>query len=303
VTVVTPSYNQGAFLEETIRSVLAQDYPDVEYIVFDGGSTDGSVEIIRRYADRLAWWTSEPGVNQPASLNRSFGRATGEVLGWLNSDDTLLPGSITTVVDALESDPEALLLYGDAVFTDETSRMLGPLQAREFHPHEMIRRFENYVVQPGSLFRRRALELAGPLNERAYYHFDLEFVLRLGAVGKVRRLDSTLATYRLHPGSKSIGAPLPKAVDFARVGDEFFAGPDLPESLRPLARVGRASAYSAAGEYFYAGGDSGRARRYLARGLALHPGGVSARSLSLLARSLLPAAVVRQLRGRRAERP
>jgi len=119
VTVVTPSYNQAAYLEDAIESVLAQDYPRIEYAVADGGSADGSVEILKRYEDRLAWWTSGPDGGQSAALNTAFARAQGEILGWLNSDDTLLPGAVSRVVAELERDPELALVYGDAEFVDE----------------------------------------------------------------------------------------------------------------------------------------------------------------------------------------
>src|SRR5438874_2370883 len=121
VSIVTPSYNQAEFLEETIRSVFDQDYEPIEYLVLDGGSTDGSVEIIRRYADRIAWWRSEPDRGQVDALNAGFRHATGEILGWLCSDDTLLPGAVSCLVAELQSHPEALIAYGRAVWTNERS--------------------------------------------------------------------------------------------------------------------------------------------------------------------------------------
>jgi glycosyltransferase involved in cell wall biosynthesis len=298
VSIVTPSYNQAAYLEETIVSVLEQDYPNIEYIVVDDGSTDGSLDIVERYADRLAWWTRQENAGQVAALNRGFERARGEIVGWLNSDDVFLPGCVSRVVEELERDPDVLLVYGDNVFLHPDGRE-EPLPARPFDPAEMVRTCSNHVPQPGSLFRRRALQLA-PLDERSYYFFDFEFVLRLSEHGRVKRIDEPLAIYRLHPESKSIGAPLRKAADYLRLADDFFAGPGLPDFLRRQARAGRARAYLDAGEYFYAGGDLARARRFLAHALALRPGLASLRSLSLLGRALLPHAVSAPLRRRRA---
>ncbi len=284
VTVVTPSLNQAAYLEETIRSVLEQDYPHVEYAVADGGSTDGSVEILRRYEDRLAWWISEPDGGQAAALNAALGRARGEILGWLSSDDVLLPGAISRVVEELERDRDALLVYGRALFVDAAGDELFPLEPRAFDVETMVRTCQNHVVQPGSLFRRRAFELAGPFVEAGYYFFDFEFVLNLAllAPGSVRPIDATLATYRVHPESKSAGAPLAKARDYVRFADEFLA-----ESGLPGAEEGRRSAYLAAGEYFYDALELRLARRYLLRGLR-----PSARALRLLAKSFLPRALV-----------
>ena len=171
VSIVTPSYNQAPYLEETIRSVLDQDYPNVEYLVVDDGSTDESVEIIRRYEDRLAWWTRQENAGQVAALNRGFERARGQLLGYLNSDDTLLPGALSRLAAEFERSPELLLVYGDALYTDERSRRTGYLTSREFDVVEMVRRCDNHVVQPSALWSREAWELAGPLNERGWYFF------------------------------------------------------------------------------------------------------------------------------------
>lgn len=298
VSIVVPSYNQAAFLEETLCSVLDQDYPDLEAIVVDGGSTDGSVDIVRRYADRLAWWTSEPDSGQVAALNKGFALATGEILGWLNSDDTLLPGAVSAVVEELERDPELLLAYGDAVLIDEESRRIGSLTAREFDVPTMVRTCQNHVVQPGSLFRRRALELV-PLDEAGFYYFDFEFVLGLALVGPVKRIPRELATYRIHPESKSVAAHVEKAIDHLRVYDGFFARPDLPPELRAVEAEASSRASLTAGEYFYAGLEQRRARAELLRGLRLYPRHASPRALSLLAKTFLPAALVRRLRALR----
>ena len=118
VSIVTPSFNQAAFLEETIQSVLGQDYQPIEYIVIDGGSTDGSVDIIRRHEDRLAWWISEPDRGQAHALNKGFARAQGKYVGWLCSDDTLFPSAISRLVEALDDAAGAALAYGNARYTD-----------------------------------------------------------------------------------------------------------------------------------------------------------------------------------------
>ena len=278
VSIVTPSYNQGRFLEETIESVLGQDYPRLEYLVVDGASDDGSVEVIERYADRLAWWTSEPDAGQAAALNKAFAHARGDILGWLSSDDTLLPGAVERVVAELEGDREAKLVYGEALFVDERGRELFPLRPRPFDVTAMVRSCANHVVQPGSLFRRHALELAGPFAEDAHYLFDFEFALRLWlAGGKVAHVGDRLATYRVHADSKSGGGTLLKARDYVRFADGFLAGSGLPGEAE-----GRASAYLAAGDYFYAARRLGEARRYLLRSVRRKP---TRRGLGLLARA------------------
>jgi len=275
VTIVTPSFQQGAYLEDAIASVLAQDYPRIEYAVVDGGSTDGSADVIQRHADRLAWWVSQPDGGQAAALNTAFARAQGEILGWLAADDTLLPGAVSRVVDALERS-DALLAYGDAMFVDREGREMFRLRARDPDVDAMQRACENFVVQPGSLFRRRAYELAGPFDEDAYYFFDFEFVLRVAQHGALLRLPDLLATYRVHDASKSIGAPVEKARDYVRIA------PRLPAA-------GARTARRHAAEYFYEGLELREARR-----LAFE-----ARAPLLALKTLLPRPLVRRLRAHR----
>jgi GT2 family glycosyltransferase len=301
VTVVTPSFNQGAFLEETIRSVLNQDYPHIEYVVVDGGSTDESVEVIRRYEDQLAWWKSEPDSGQVDALQKGFAQATGSLVGWLNSDDVLLPGAVTAVVEAFERSPEALLIYGDNLLIDESSREIAPLPARPFDLVEMVRTVQNHVPQPGSFFRRSALELA-PLNERGYYYFDFEFVLALGMRGPVERISHVLAGYRLHEVSKSVSEPIRKAEDQLRVVDAIYALPDLPPPVLAVEQEARARAELTAAEYFYAAGAHRRAIACVMRSLRRSPRAVLPRAASVGLRTLLPPRVARALRTRRASR-
>ena len=302
VSIVTPSYNQAAFLEETIRSVLEQDYGPIEYVVVDDGSTDESVEIVRRYEDRLAWWTRQENAGQVAALNRGFARTSGEYMGYLNSDDTLLPGAISRIVEELERDRDLWLVYGDALYTDERSRQTGYLPSREFDVVEMVRRCDNHVVQPATLWRREAWERFGPFDERGWYFFDFEFFLRFPPA-RVKRVPVPLATYRVHAEAKSTGASgSALARDHARLAETFFAGGELPEAARPVAREGRSSAYLLGAEFAYEALDLPRARRYALRGLRLHPRHASPRWISVAAKSFLPRPVVRALRARRRGR-
>ncbi len=131
VSIITPSYNQGRFLLETIQSVLSQDYPNLEYIIVDGGSTDGSLEIIQHYASQLTWWVSEPDQGQTDAINKGFAHAKGEILAWINSDDTYLPGAVSEAVTFLIAHPEAALVYADANLIDEQGSILGRFPAKQ----------------------------------------------------------------------------------------------------------------------------------------------------------------------------
>ena len=203
VSIVTPSYNQASYLEETIRSVLEQGYERLEYVVVDDGSTDGSAELAERYGDRLTVIRQENS-GQTAAINRGFAETSGELMGYLNSDDTLLPGALDTMVAELEREPKALLVYGDSHYTDERSERTGYLPAREFDVAAMQRACDNHVVQPSTLWRREAWERYGPFEEDAYYFFDFEFFMQFPPE-RVRRLEQPLSTYRIHSEATSWG--------------------------------------------------------------------------------------------------
>ena len=229
VSIVTPSFNQGAFLEEAIVSVLDQDYPNLEYLVVDGGSNDGSVEVIRRHADRLAWWTSEPDAGQAAALNKAFARARGEYLGWLCSDDTLLPGAVSRLVASLERDPGLVLAYGDAVYTDARSERKHAAPSGPWDPVRMVRHAQVPNQQPATLYTRRGWEAAGPLDEEAWYYLDFQLTVRLAGAGRGIHLPEQLATYRIHPQGKSTGQPVRKAEDAVRCAERFLTSEFLPD--------------------------------------------------------------------------
>jgi glycosyltransferase involved in cell wall biosynthesis len=299
VSIVTPSFNQAQFLEETILSVLEQDHPDLEYVVVDA-SSDGSVEIVERYVDRLHWWThldDDPG--QPACINLGFAHTTGDLMAYVNSDDTLLPGAVSEMVAAFEANPALVMVYGDALYTDVESNVTGYLPSREWDPPRMVANCDNHVVQPSSMWTRAAWERAGPFDERGWYFFDFQFYLRLSALGPVQRVAKPWSTYREHAGSKTVGDQLAKGRDYLRFADEFLTSDQLSKELRPYVRQGRASARIAAANNVYGELDLGPARRWLWEALALHPASASRLSLSLAGKSLLPKPVVRRLRERR----
>lgn len=295
VTIVTPSYNQAQFLEETILSVLGQDYPAIEYFVIDDGSTDDSVQTIARHADRITWWTRQPNAGQVATINRGFARATGKYVGWLNSDDTLLPGAVSRIVDALEADPDALLAYGGIYHTDEASRRGEYFPPVVLGSRAMLRTWTHVVAQQGSLFRRDAYERLGPLDESRYYVFDAEFHLKLAMTGELAPVDAPVATYRFHDASHSTVQPVRRGWDHVRLVDDLFTWERLPADYRTLEPDAKAHAYLWSARLFYTGGEHALARRYYLRALRLSPGLATSR-VGLLLRSLVPGSVRRLAR-------
>lgn len=297
VSIVTPSFNQGVFLEAAIQSVLDQDYPNIEYLVIDGGSSDESKQIIERFAGRLAWSQSEPDSGQVDAILKGFSRSHGTIIGWLNSDDELLPGAVSSVVKAFLADPGLMLVYGDNILVDAESGYEDILPARPFDVVTMLRTGQNHVPQPGSFFRREALELAGGLSRSGYYYFDFEFVVRLGLVARAKRLPARLGLYRLHEASKSMSAHERKADDHLRMYDAVFGLADLPPEVLQIEGEARAIAYRVAGEYYYAAGNRARARAAFGRSFRLRP---RLRTCTLLARVVVPEPVIAILRRVRA---
>ncbi len=205
VSIVTPSYNQARFLEFTIRSVLEQDYPNIEYILVDGGSTDGSMDIIRRYADRFAWWVSEKDRGQTDAINKGFARAKGDILAWLNSDDTYEPHAVAEAVEFLRGRPEVGLVYGDANFTNESGGVIGRFPAAQTD-YKRLRRGYVHIPQQASFWRADLWRKVGPLDPTFYFAMDYDLWVRIAALSPVQYTPRLWANFRLHTQGKTIAA-------------------------------------------------------------------------------------------------
>ncbi len=204
VSIITPSFNQAPFLEATILSVLNQDHPDIEYIIVDGGSTDGSVDIIRRYEDRVAHWISEPDQGQTDAINKGFNLATGDVLAWLNSDDTYEPGAVKEAAAYLEAHPDVGLVYGDANFIDQSGERIGQFNARQTD-YRRLMRGAVYLPQQAAFFRADLWQRVGPLDPTFYFAMDYDLWVRIARISRLTYLPGrTWANFRLHGSAKSI---------------------------------------------------------------------------------------------------
>lgn len=201
VSIVTPSYNQGRFLEETIQSVLRQDYPNIEYIIIDGGSTDNSREMIQKYSDRLAYWVSEPDKGQTHALCKGFAKAKGEFMGWLCSDDILEPSMVSLSVAFLTQSPSTGLTFGDRIRIDAKGNMLGAQRYPSFQNWHL--RWGLTLPSETVLFSRTAYDRAGGLDESLHQAMDYDLWCRLSRVTSFRHIPAYLGRFRTYMGNKS----------------------------------------------------------------------------------------------------
>lgn len=203
VSIVTPSFNQAKFLERTIVSVLNQDYPNIEYIIMDGGSTDGSVDIIKKYAEKLSYWQSEKDLGQTDAINKGFFKAKGQILAWLNSDDTYEPTAISEAVEFLLNNPEVGMVYGDANFINAEDEIIGKFNAKQTN-YEKLRTGFVHIPQQASFWRAILWQKVGPLDTSIYFAMDYDLWLRLSKISKIVHYPKLWANFRLHGDTKSI---------------------------------------------------------------------------------------------------
>jgi glycosyltransferase involved in cell wall biosynthesis len=227
-SIVTPSLNQATYLEQNIKSVLAQNYPSTEHIIIDGGSQDGTIEILKRYPHLV--WSSEPDRGQAAALNKGFRKATGEIIGWLNADDTYLPDIFHLVARSFEV-PENMVSFGDANEVDGIGNILRARKSRGVSSENLIRYWwwSYEYTQSAFFFRRSAFDEIGMLDEDLFYVMDHEFFIRLSLRYPFTYIPAKLANYRLHPASKTgkvSGSVIPDSVwELHRVSRRHWGRP------------------------------------------------------------------------------
>lgn len=195
VSLITPSYNAMPYLAATIESVLGQDYPNIEYLIMDGGSTDGTVELLKGFDTRLRW-VSEQDAGQSDAIARGFEQTGGAIIGWLNADDVLKPGAVRTAVDAFLAHPEAALIYGNADFIAADGRTLGPCTVVEPYSQHRLIHYGDYIIQPAAFFSRQAYEAVGGLNKSLNWAMDWDLWIRLARRYDVIYIEKELASYR-----------------------------------------------------------------------------------------------------------
>lgn len=246
VSIVTPSYNQGQFLEETIRSVLLQGYPNLEYMVLDGGSTDSSLEVIRKYAPWLAYWVSGKDKGQSDAINKGWQRSTGEIIAYLNSDDTLQPEAVARVARTFDRRPEADFACGSCRYVDEASQLIRVEHPQRYSLENLA--FGDLFPQPSVFFRRRVLRQIGYLDERLHYVMDYEYWLRAALAGMhfIRVAPPPLANFRMWADAKSQSQYELFRADRLAMIQKLFGDPPGASSI---SRTAWAGAYRDASAY------------------------------------------------------
>jgi glycosyltransferase involved in cell wall biosynthesis len=263
VTIVTPSYNQAQYLEQTIASVLAQDYPNLEYFVVDGGSTDGSLEIIQRYADRLSWWVSEPDNGQADAINKGLARAKGEFVAWLNSDDVYFPDAINQAVRVLQADSALGLVYGQLRSINAAGETFNTIT---YHPYSLEDLLAFRIIgQPAIFMRRAVLERAGLLDSRYHFLLDHHLWIRIARLAPMKYLPVPLAAARHHPAAKNVARAAEFGSDIYRLLDWFAAEPDLAASLERRPRRIRGGAHRLNARYLLDAGQPLQSLSFYAR--------------------------------------
>lgn len=274
VSVITPAYNQGIFLRDTIESVLSQDYPNIELLVLNDGSTDNTEEILKEYTGRIRWETQK-NMGQTATINKGWRNTSGEIITWLNSDDTYLPGAVKAGVEYLLAHPETGIVFADSVFTEadgthlERTRPLPPFDYTRF-----VSSCENPISQPSSFIRRSVMEKAGELDPSYYYFMDWDFWLRAGLYCKIDYIPELWSTYRLHAESKTVAQSKKAAPELRYMYEKYFSRKDLPEQIKRNRKKAMMNMYFTSGGYFLQGGDKSSASKMAGKALAVNPAAV-----------------------------
>lgn len=204
ITVVMPSYNQGQFIEESIKSVINQKYPNLEFFIIDGGSKDNTVDIIKKYKKHIDYWISEKDKGQSNAINKGFKKASGEIITWLCSDDTYLNNSLSKVGSYFLNHPEVDFVFGNVNAIDEKGHTIKEIKNYRFNKLSFLARV-NTISQPGSFYRKKILDEIGLIDENLHYCMDYDFFARMIAHGiKFKKINSTIATYRYHKQSKTV---------------------------------------------------------------------------------------------------
>jgi glycosyltransferase involved in cell wall biosynthesis len=284
VSIITPSFNQATYLEQAILSVLEQDYPHIEYLVVDGDSTDNSVDIIRKYESKLAWWVSEKDNGQADAINKGFARGTGEIVAWLNSDDYYLAGAVSAAVKIFAENPGVVLVYGNMLAVDEYGITFNTLNYKQLTLEDLL--CFQIIGQPAVFMRRSALQVTGGLDPTFHFLLDHHLWIRLAQQGSILHVPQTWAAARYHAEAKNRAKASEFGREAFRILDAVARDEDLARVLAKVNRRARASAHRVDARYLLDGGKPASALSAWMRALFTHPPTALAR-LNILVSAVL----------------
>ncbi|MEW6366245.1 MAG: glycosyltransferase family 2 protein [Acidobacteriota bacterium] len=271
VSVITPSYNHAHFLEEAIRSVLLQGYPNLEYIVIDGGSSDGSVDLIRKYEPWITSWVSERDEGHVHAINKGFWRSTGDFLAWINADDLLYPGFLIQRVTQFHERPDVALVYGDVETAWDRDPRRWQRKGRAITLREMVRTAATPMPQQACMWRRRVFDKIGWLDQKWKTIMDREFLLRTCMHFKAEYIPGKVGLFRFHGGSKSVSISHVWLDEVPALYTEIFDRPYFPEELKPLRKESLSSAYIFSARTAYGTGARRLAYGFTLRAIRAYP--------------------------------
>ena len=246
VSIITPVYNQASYIGETIESVLSQDYPNLEYIVIDDGSTDNTVEVLKKYSDRIHWET-RGNKGETATVNEGVLKAKGEIIGIVNSDDPLLQGAIKEVVKLFEEQPDVIVVYPDWLMIDAEGKVIEKIVTYDYNYNNMLR-WHHCMPGPGTLIKKSVFQTLGGRDPQFRLVADFDFWLCAGLIGPFARIPKTLASYRWHAsGATSALQGKAMAEEHIRLVNKIYSLPDLPKNLLQFKNEAYSSANYIAG--------------------------------------------------------
>ena len=251
--------------------MLLQGYPDLEYIIIDGGSSDDSVEIMKKYEQWLTHWVSEPDRGQSDAINKGWRMAKGEVCAWLNSDDTYMPSALETAARHLKANPDCGMVYGDCNIVDEEGGAAGRVRTAEFDPGRLLCGF-NMIPQPSAFIRSSVLDEVGYLDVSLFMAMDLDLWIRIGLQFEARYVPVVLASFRRCEGTKSVSSTARFFPEIIAVMDSTFRRPGLPQGLRATKRDAYKDVHILAFRTLLAGGHRRQALAHLGKAIMRYPG-------------------------------
>jgi len=286
VSIVTPSLNKGRFIEETVLSIKNQTYPRIEHVVIDGGSTDETLDILRKYTDSLVW-ISEPDKGQYDASNKGLRMAKGEILGWLMADDTYMPQAVETAVKFLIENPDVALVYGKCPFIDEKGKVIREFPSEPFDLSRLVRG-PNTIPSPTVFFRKHIVDEVGYFDTNLYMSADYDLFIRIGLKFRIAYIPKPLATYRLYAGTKTTGEYQKFGPDLLHIFDKLYSNNDIPKELWAVRRHSYGWAHLLIGQGYFGLRQMKEARKHLTRACMLRPHYLKERSvLYLLAMSFI----------------